>query len=67
MRHPGSGRIHGSEPAWYRSGHREHCFQTAGAIAFGVGGRDFASHALKKLEDNMEKSDRESAEDRKED
>ncbi|MCI9143391.1 MAG: mechanosensitive ion channel [Lachnospiraceae bacterium] len=37
------------------------------AIAFGVGGRDFASHTLKKLEDNMEKSDGESAEDRKED
>lgn len=36
------------------------------AIAFGVGGRDFASHALKKLEDNMEKSDGESAEDKKE-
>lgn len=27
------------------------------AIAFGVGGKDFASHALKKLEDNMEKKD----------
>ena len=25
------------------------------AIAFGVGGRDFASRALKKLEDNMDK------------
>lgn len=25
------------------------------AIAFGVGGRDFASHTLKKLEDNLEK------------
>lgn len=29
------------------------------AIAFGVGGRDFASHTLKKLEDNMEKTDSE--------
>lgn len=27
------------------------------AVAFGVGGRDFASHALKKLEDNIEKKD----------
>lgn len=30
------------------------------AIAFGVGGRDFASHALKKLEDNIEKKDEKS-------
>lgn len=29
------------------------------AIAFGVGGRDFASHTLKKLEDNMEKTNSE--------
>ena len=36
------------------------------AIAFGVGGRDFASRALKKLEDNMGKSDGISAEDKKE-
>ena len=36
------------------------------AIAFGVGGRDFASRALKKLEDNMGKSDEISAEDKKE-
>lgn len=28
------------------------------AIAFGVGGKDFASHTLKKLEDNMEKKDK---------
>lgn len=27
------------------------------AIAFGVGGKEFASHTLKKLEDNMEKKD----------
>lgn len=27
------------------------------AIAFGVGGKDFASHTLKKLEDNMDKKD----------
>ncbi len=36
------------------------------AIAFGVGGRDFASRALKKLEDNMGKTDEISAEDKKE-
>lgn len=34
------------------------------AIAFGVGGRDFASHTLKKLEDNMGKSDESSPEDK---
>lgn len=29
------------------------------AVAFGIGGKDFASHALKKLEDNMDKDKKE--------
>ena len=34
-------------------------FAVAFAVAFGIGGKDFASHALKKLEDNMDKDKKE--------
>ena len=39
----------------------------SGLVIIVIGCRDFASHALKKLEDNMEKSNGESTEDKKED
>ena len=32
-------------------------FAVAFAVAFGIGGKDFASHTLKKLEDNMDKKE----------